>query len=114
MKWLTKNSYLSMILGFSVIFIAYIFLTDNNIETYEQIEIAYGDTLWLLADNYSGQMGRLEWIALVKKINYLHTDTIVEGQQLLVPVVTKSNFLASKHEAQQSITVVSDSQWKMQ
>lgn len=114
MTWLKKNSYLSMILGFSLLFIAYLFITDDGIETYEQIEIAHGDTLWLLAESYSGKMDRLEWIAIVKKINYLHTDTIVEGQQLVVPVVTESHYLATQVEAQPSITVASDNQWKTQ
>lgn len=114
MKWLKKNSYLSMFLGFSVIFVTYILLTDDNIATYEQIEIEYGDTLWRLADHYSGEMEKEEWIAIVKKLNYLTTDDIMAGQQLVVPIVSNSLYLASHMGAQQSIRVASDNQWRRQ
>lgn len=114
MKLLKKNSYISMILAFSLVFISYVLLTDDDIATYEQIYIEHGDTLWVLADNYSGKMDKMEWIAYVKKINYLHTDHLMVGQELVVPVVAKSNYLASQEEAHQSITVASDNQWKMQ
>ncbi|MER2105723.1 MAG: LysM peptidoglycan-binding domain-containing protein [Solibacillus sp.] len=114
MSLLKKNSYIPTILAFSFIFILYILLTDDDIATYEQINIEYGDTLWMLADSYSGKMDKMEWIALVKKMNYLHTDDLMAGQQLVVPVVSGSHYFASQTATHQSITVASDNQWKMQ
>lgn len=111
MNLLKRNSYIATILAFSVMCVCYIFLTDDDIATYEQINIESGDTLWVLADSYSGKMDKMEWIALVKKMNYLQTDDLMAGQQLVVPVVSGSHYFASQTAAHQSITVASDNQW---
>lgn len=107
MNWLLKNSYVSMFLMGTAILGFYFLLMNNDIETYEHIEIRHGDTLWMLADSYSGKMDKKEWIAIVKKVNYLHSDEILAGQQLLVPIVASSRFTSQRDGA---VQVVSDYQ----
>lgn len=108
MNWLKKNSYATMLLALSILFMTVILLTDEKIETYEQIEVIYGDTLWSLAENYSGKMGIQEWISAVKKVNHLPNEHILSGQMLLVPIEANSNYIAMQTEAYQTTTVASE------
>lgn len=54
---------------------------------YKSVEIAYGDTLWDLAEQYRSDdyESVQSYIQEVKKINGLLSDDIQEGQYLTVP-----------------------------
>lgn len=54
---------------------------------YTEIEVAYGDSLWSIAQEYADDHYRtsLEYIKEVKNINHLCTDVIKEGQKLIIP-----------------------------
>ena len=58
MKWMRKNSFFSMMMIFALLFSAVLFLTDEDIEKYEQITIGHGESLWSLADQYRGKMSK--------------------------------------------------------
>ena len=50
---------------------------------YEEIVVAYGDTLWSIAGNLDGNIN--ENIYIIQKINNLENCNIFEGQKLLIP-----------------------------
>ncbi len=54
---------------------------------YKSIEIASGDTLWSIAEEYADDSyeNSQHYIAEVKKINHLESDVIHQGQFLTVP-----------------------------
>ncbi len=54
---------------------------------YTSIEIAYGETLWDIAEDYAGdEYDSLDkYIEEVKTINHLSDDTICAGAHLIVP-----------------------------
>lgn len=49
------------------------------------VSVKPGDTLWEIADKYSGNTEIREYIYKVKKINGLESATIYAGQKLLIP-----------------------------
>ncbi|WP_042472174.1 cell division suppressor protein YneA [Bacillus ndiopicus] len=90
MNWLKKNSYITVFVAFTVLVISVLVITDEDIEQYDEVVIAHGDTLWSLAEQYRGRMSAEQWIGFVKKTNYLSDEKIIVGQQLLVPVEKRS------------------------
>lgn len=55
---------------------------------YSNIEIAFGDTLWTIADTYMDTVhytSRRSYINEVMKINHMVSDRLVAGQKLIVP-----------------------------
>ena len=110
MNWLKQNSYVKVLLGVAVAFIAYIYITDEKIEQYEQITIAHGETLWSLADEYRGKMSKQDWVAFVKKENHLFDGLLQAGQTITIPVAEDSVYIAnlSDEEDGKSIKVASD------
>ena len=60
MKKFKLNSFTTMFLIFSIVFIALILIKDDKIELYEQVTIEQGDTLWTLAEQY-----RVKWISMI-------------------------------------------------
>jgi len=87
MYWLKKNPHITTLLGACLLFAAYLFITDPGDVTYTEIEIAHGDSLWSLADQYRGKMKTDEWIKLVKTENELSNAQIIAGKSLVIPVV---------------------------
>jgi len=49
------------------------------------ISVKPGDTLWEIADKYSGNTEIREYIYEIKKINGLESATIYAGQKLIIP-----------------------------
>lgn len=98
MKKMKLNSFTSMFFLFSFIYIAFILITDEQIELYEQITIEQGDTLWSLAEQYSGKMAKHDWINAVKKENALSGEHVVSGQTLIVPIEKNSKYIAEINE----------------
>lgn len=110
MNWVKQNSYVKVLLGVAVAFIAYIYITDEKIEQYEQITIAHGETLWSLADEYRGKMSTQDWVAFVQKENHLFDGLLQAGQTITIPVAKDSVYIAnlSNGEDGKSIKVASD------
>lgn len=110
MKKFKLNSFTSMFLMFSILFIALILIKDEKIELYEQVTIAHGDTLWTIAEQYRGKMEKHDWIIAVKKQNELKTEKVVSGQVLTVPVEKNSIYLTERNipDDAQSIKVARD------
>lgn len=97
MNWLKKNNYIAIFVAFTLFVISILVITDEEIEQYEEIVIAHGDTLWSLAEQYRGKMSTEQWIGFVKKTNYLTDEKIVSGQQLLVPI-EKHSIIANANQ----------------
>jgi LysM repeat protein len=110
MNWVKKNSYIKVLLGVLVAFIAYIYITDEKIEQYEQITIEHGDTLWSLADDYRGKMSTQDWVVFVQKENHLFDGLLQAGQTITIPVAKDSVYIANRttEEDGKSIKVASD------
>ncbi|MGE7672688.1 cell division suppressor protein YneA [Lysinibacillus sp. NPDC094403] len=87
MNWLKENPHITTLLGACLLFAAYLFITDPGDVTYTEIEIAQGDSLWSLAEQYRGKMKSDEWIQLVKTENELSNVQIIAGESLVIPVV---------------------------
>ncbi|MFC7685207.1 hypothetical protein [Ureibacillus sp. GCM10028918] len=94
MNWLQKNTYIVVLFVAFFVMGAFLLITDNGKNTYEQIEIQHGDTLWTLAEQYRGKMTIQEWIEHVKAENSLTGEHIVAGHALTVPVNSKSIHIA--------------------
>ena len=110
MEWLKKNSYVALLLGVTIVFVAYLYITDEKIEQYEHITIEHGDTLWSLAEQYRGKMSTQDWIAFVKKENHLFNQALITGETILIPIAKDSLYIAnlSLEEDENSIKVASE------
>lgn len=53
---------------------------------YKTIQVDRGDTLWSIAEKYSGNSDIRKYIYEVKKVNNLPSSQIFEGDELIVPV----------------------------
>ncbi len=58
--------------------------TNNSAQT-SQLEIKEGDTLWTLAESFSGSTSHHEWIEEIMKENNLTTAKIIAGDSLDIP-----------------------------
>ena len=54
---------------------------------YTEIEVAYGDSLWTIAQEYADEhySSKLAYMNELKSINHISGDVIKEGQTLIVP-----------------------------
>lgn len=63
--------------------------TGENIsyKYYTSIEIAYGESLWSIANKYAGEeyASAEDYVHEVMKINHLQEETLIAGQYLVVP-----------------------------
>ena len=91
MKHLRIKNKLRYTISMAVIFI-FLFSIVNAISSkvfsyqqpqYDEVVVAYGDTLWTIASNLDGNIG--ENIYNIQKINNLENCNIFEGQILLIP-----------------------------
>ena len=87
MNWLKKNPHITILIGAGLLFAAYLFITDPGDVSQTEIEVAHGDSLWSLAEQYRGKMKSDEWIKLVKAENELSNIRIIAGKSLVIPVV---------------------------
>lgn len=69
-----------------MVFTFYVISTHNttSVQT-SQLEIEEGDTLWTLAETFSGNTPHHEWIEEIMKENNLTTAKIIAGQSLKIP-----------------------------
>lgn len=110
MNWLKQNNYVALLFGVTVAFVAYLYITDEKIEQYEQIKIVHGDTLWSLAEQYRGKMSTQDWVAFVQKENHLFDNPLTTGQTITIPVAKDSVYIAnlSVEEDDNSVEVASE------
>jgi nucleoid-associated protein YgaU len=86
MNWIKNNQFVTLLVG--VIFTCTILLgwTNINVEdSYNEIFINDGDTLWTLSEQYSGSTPKHTWIAEVMVANQLSTQMIQAGETLKIP-----------------------------
>ena len=110
MEWLKKNNYVALLLGITIAFVAYLYITDEKIEQYEHITIEQGDTLWSLAEQYRGKMSTKDWVTFVKKENDLFNQVMTTGQTIIIPIVKDSMYIAnlSLEEDENTVKVASE------
>jgi len=105
MNWIRKNSFISMVFIFSITVIVIAFTTNEEIDQTENVYVNYGETLWSLADQYRGKMGKDEWILYVEKLNNIESKNIVAGALIEIPVIENSDYLLHIQQEQQQVKV---------
>ena len=105
MRKMKLNSFTTMFILFSFLFLVFILMKDEHITAYEHITIEQGDTLWSLAGQYRGKMAEHDWIVAVKKENALRDEKIISGQLLLVPIVKNSKHIVGLSESPEIHTI---------
>lgn len=85
MNWVKNNSFISLLLGiiFSCTLCFVIFAIEKE-ESFNEILILEGDTLWTLSDKYRGNTPKQDWITEVMITNNLNTQLILAGDSLLI------------------------------
>lgn len=94
-KFIYNNQHIVLLTVLAFIIIGFVYITDEKVEQVE-ITVEQGDTLWTLSELYRGKMSADKWITQVKKANHLHTDQILSGEQLIVPIEENSHYIALK------------------
>jgi hypothetical protein len=105
MNWMRKNSFISMVVIFSIAVIVMAFMSNEEVEQTETIYVSYGETLWSLADQYRGKMAKHDWIQYVEKLNHLESEKIVAGAVIDIPVIENSDYLQRIQQEQQHVKV---------
>ncbi len=54
--------------------------------SFTYVSVHSGDTLWSLADTYSGDTDPRDWIASLVTLNSLESNSLQPGQQLALPL----------------------------
>lgn len=86
MTIIRQNSYLILFFALIMVFTFYVILTHNTDSAQtSQVTIEEGDTLWTLAESFSGSTPHHEWIEEIMKENNLSTAKIIAGQSLEIP-----------------------------
>ncbi|RLQ92620.1 LysM peptidoglycan-binding domain-containing protein [Planomicrobium sp. Y74] len=86
MAYIHRNSFVFLFFTLVLILSFYSALSHNSEEAHMvQLKIEQGDTLWTLADEYSGNIPHHEWIDEIMKENKLAAPVITAGQTLKIP-----------------------------
>ena len=86
MAIIQKNSYFTALFTLILIFSIFSVLNHTNEKAQmSHVEIEEGDTLWTLAESFSGETPHQEWIDEIMKENGLTTSKIVAGQSIKIP-----------------------------
>ncbi|MFC3211368.1 cell division suppressor protein YneA [Planomicrobium okeanokoites] len=86
MAYIRRNSFVFLFFTLVLILSFYSALSHNSEEAHMvQLKIEQGDTLWTLADEYSGNIPHHEWIDGIMKENKLNAPVITAGQTLKIP-----------------------------
>lgn len=86
MTFIRRNSYLAVLFVLILSFSFYSVISHNNQEPQMSlVQIEQGDTLWTLADSFSGDTPHHKWIEEIMKENNMNTPQIVAGQSLKIP-----------------------------
>ena len=86
MAIIRKNSYLTFFFSLILLFSFYHILTlHENERQMSHVHIEKGDTLWTMAETFSGDTPHQEWIKEIMEENGLSTPHIVAGQKIKIP-----------------------------
>lgn len=86
MAYIQKNSFVFLFFILVLMLSFYYALSHNNEQAHlVQLKIEQGDTLWTLAEKYSGNTPHHEWIDEIMKENELKAPVITAGQTLKIP-----------------------------
>lgn len=86
MTIIRKYSYLTAFFCLILFFSFFTVLSHNSDETQMSlVQIEKGDTLWTLADSFSGNMPNEQWINEIMQENNLDSHKIVAGQSIKIP-----------------------------
>lgn len=86
MTFIQKNSYLTAFFLLVLLVSIYtIFSYNSNESTMSQVQVKEGDTLWTLAESFSGDTPHHEWIEGIMQENGLETPKIIVGQSIKIP-----------------------------
>ncbi|HSP21810.1 MAG TPA: LysM peptidoglycan-binding domain-containing protein [Planococcus sp. (in: firmicutes)] len=86
MTFIQKNSYLTVLFLLILSFSFYSVFTHNTQEgQMSLVQVEQGDTLWTLAESFSGSTPQHEWIEEIMKENGLNTPKIIAGQSIKIP-----------------------------
>ncbi|MGK7378352.1 cell division suppressor protein YneA [Planococcus sp. 1R117A] len=86
MTIIQKNSYFTALFTLILVFSIFSVIIHNNEKTQmSHVQIEEGDTLWTLAEAFSGDTPHQQWIDEIMKENGLTTAKIVAGQSLKIP-----------------------------
>lgn len=100
MKWMKDNVMVVCFLVVVLFFVGSIVHDTIEKSNVTEIRITEGDTLWSLAQKYSGDMKPQKWMNHVINENNLIDGQIIAGEKLTVPVTNhelKQIELASDH-----------------
>ncbi|GKW44822.1 MULTISPECIES: cell division suppressor protein YneA [Planococcus] len=86
MTFIQKNSYLTAFFLLVLLVSIYTIFSYNSSEaTMSQVQVKEGDTLWTLAESFSGDIPHHEWIEDIMQENGLETPKIIVGQSIKIP-----------------------------
>lgn len=86
MTFIRRNSYLTVLFALILSFSSYSVFSHNSQEPQmSSVKIEEGDTLWTLAESFSGNTPHHKWIEEIMKENNLNTPQIVAGQSIKIP-----------------------------
>lgn len=86
MTFIQKNSYVAVLFLLILSFSCYSVLTHNAQQgKMSLVQIEQGDTLWTMAESFSGNTPHQEWIEEIMKENGLHSPKIIAGQSIKIP-----------------------------
>lgn len=86
MAVIRRNSFIVLLFSF-VLLLSFVTILSHNSEKMDvsYIHIEQGDTLWSLAESYSGNIPHQEWIETIMETNDLDTYRIAAGQSIAIP-----------------------------
>ncbi|KXH80064.1 LysM peptidoglycan-binding domain-containing protein [Sporosarcina sp. HYO08] len=90
MAFLKNNSYIILVFIICIVFTMMGVAKYGKEQTYGEIVITEGDTLWGLAVRHADNESKEEWIEKVKQLNDLSSDTIQMGESLLLPTIERA------------------------
>ena len=86
MNWFKNNPFVSLLLGVIVTCtLSLLFSVTEQEESYNEVFINKGDTLWTLSEKYRGNTPKQDWISEVMMANNLSTQMIHAGDSLIIP-----------------------------
>lgn len=86
MKWIKNNQFAALLVGVLIICSTMFSLSIiDDEESYNEIFISNGDTLWTLAEQYRGNTPKQTWISEVMLANRLENQLIQAGETLKIP-----------------------------
>ena len=86
MTFIQKNSFIILFFTLILLLSFYTIFSNNDEQSQmSQVKIEDGDTLWTLAETFSGNTPHHEWIDEIMEENQLSTAKIKAGQSLKIP-----------------------------